>query len=135
MSFCKRECTTESKLQTQNQPAVGSTQAVVDPRRQPRFKIEVDISVASRSCGMLKGYTVDISESGISVMLRIAVPMGEVVELDFTLPLGPVKIYAMVRQQNAFRYGLQFVESNAAQAVIRATCRHLAVERTLFGQL
>jgi len=39
---------------------------------------------------MLKGHTVDISESGISAMLKmIEVPLGEVVELDFTLPFGP----------------------------------------------
>ncbi len=34
----------------------------------------------------------DISESGISAMLRMEVPLGELVELDFTLPFGPVTI-------------------------------------------
>jgi hypothetical protein len=106
-----------------------------DARRQPRFKIEVGISVNSRTCGTLKGHTVDISESGISALLTIEVPLGEIVELDFTLLFGQVKIYAMVRQRNAFRYGFQFMELTAAHAAIQATCRHLAVERTLLGEL
>jgi hypothetical protein len=80
---------------------------------------------------MLKGHTVDISEGGISAMLRIEVPVGEIVELDFTLPFGTVKIYAIVRQRSAFRYGFQFVESNFVQEVIRPTCCQLAVEQAL----
>jgi hypothetical protein len=80
---------------------------------------------------MLKGHTVDISESGISAMLKmIEVPLGEVVELDFTLPFGPVTIYAVVRQRNAFRYGFQFLESNFMSEVIRSTCRRLAVKQS-----
>ena len=52
-----------------------------DARRHLRLKIEVDIRIQSRTCGVLKGYTVDISESGIAAMLRIEVPLGEIVEL------------------------------------------------------
>jgi hypothetical protein len=122
-------------MESQNQPAVGRARASVDPRRQPRFKIEVDISVHSRTCGMLKGHTVDISESGISALLTIEVPLGEVLELAFTLPFGSVTILAMVRQRNAFRYGFQFMESNFLKEVIRPTCRQLEVERILLGDL
>jgi len=118
-------------LEAQNQPAAARVRGIVDDRRQPRFKIEVDISIDSRTCGMLKGRTVDISESGISALLPIEVPVGEVVELAFMLPFGPVTIYAMVRQRNAFRYGFQFMESNFAEEVIRPTCRHLEVEQSL----
>lgn len=122
-------------MEAQNQPAARHVRDMVDTRRQPRFKIEVDISINSRTCGLLTGHTVDISESGISAMLRIEVPVGEVVELDFTLPFGPVTIYAMVRQQSAFRYGFQFVESNTVHEVIQTTCRQLAVEQSLVGEL
>lgn len=122
-------------MEPQNRPAAHPVRATVDARRQPRFKLEVDISVKSKTCGMLKGHTVDISESGISAMLRIEVPLGEVVELDFTLPFGPVTIYALVRQRSAFRYGFQFVESNFVQEVITPTCRQLAVEQSLFGEV
>ena len=122
-------------MEAQNQPAAGTSRRGIDARGQSRYKIEANIRINSKTCGILSGYTVDISESGISAMLRIEVPLGEVVELDFTLPLGPVKIYAMVRQRSAFRYGFQFIELNAAHEVIQATCRQLAVERSLFGEL
>jgi hypothetical protein len=82
-----------------------------DARRHPRFKIEVDIKILSRTCGALKGRTVDISEYGISAMLTIEAPLGEVVELSFTLPGGPVTLCATVRQKNAFRYGFEFVHA------------------------
>jgi len=108
---------------------------MADARRQPRFKIEVDITINSRTCGRLKGHTVDISESGISAMLRIEVPLGELVELAFTLPFGLVTIYAVVRQRSAFRYGFQFVESDSARSVLQPTCRNLAVEQSLMTDL
>jgi len=122
-------------LEAQNQPATRPVRDIGDARRRPRFKLEVDISIHSRTCGLLKGHTVDISESGISAMLGLEVPFGEVVELDFTLPLGPVTICAVVRQRNAFRYGFEFFDSDTEREVIRRTCRDLAVEQSLFGGL
>jgi hypothetical protein len=121
-------------LEAQKQPGARPDRVLIDKRHQPRFKLEVKIVVNSRTCGMLKGQTVDISESGISAILRIEVSVGELVELEFTLPFGLVTIYAMVRQRNAFRYGFQFVESISTKAVIQATCRQLAVEQTLLGE-
>jgi hypothetical protein len=98
-------------LQAQYQSTFSHVLAVADARRQPRFKFEVDIRVSSRTCGSLKGRTVDISESGIAAMLTIEPLWGEIVELTFTLPSGPVTILATVRQRNAFRYGFEFVDS------------------------
>ena len=99
----------------------------MDPRRHPRFKLEVDIRVYPRDSPVVRGHTVDISESGISAMLRVEVPLGGVVRLEFTLPLGEVEVLAMVRQRNAFRYGFQFVEASSANDIIGRTCRLLAV--------
>jgi hypothetical protein len=104
----------------------------IDARRHPRFKLGVDISINSRTCGLLKGHTVDISQSGIAAMLRIEVPVGEIVELDFTLPFGRVTTYAAVRQRSAFRYGFQFLELSDLEA-IRSTCRQFAVEHALMS--
>jgi PilZ domain len=121
-------------LEAQSQPADRPGRGIVDKRRQPRFKMEVQFRINSRTCGLLEGHTVDISESGISAMLRIEVPLGEVVELEFTLPFGPIIIYAMVRQRSAFRYGFQFVGTGSANEAIQATCRQLAVEQALLGE-
>ena len=63
------------------------------------------------------------------------VPLNELVELEFTLPFGEVRIYAVVRQRNAFRYGFQFAETIGVHEVIHATCNHLEMERTLLGDL
>jgi hypothetical protein len=102
---------------------------MVDARRHPRFKLEVDIRVYPRDCPVVRGHTVDVSESGISAMLSIEVPIGEVVRLELTLPEGDVEALAMVRQRSAFRYGFQFVEASSSQDVIGRTCRQLAVEQ------
>lgn len=103
----------------------------VEARRHPRFKLTIDICVYPRNATVVRGHTVDISESGISAMLRVEVPLGEVVRLEFELPFGPVEVHALVRQRSAFRYGFQFVESSSAQEVIGRTCRELAMEESL----
>jgi PilZ domain len=118
-------------LQTQNQPAPRRFRGVVDARRHPRFKIKVSITVRSRTCGVLIGYTVDISESGIAAILKNEVPLGEIVELEFNLPFGAVSICATARQKSAFRYGFQFVESNGTNQAIRNSCRQFAIEQSL----
>ncbi len=125
------------RLKAQDQAANGTGDCSPDHRaprrRQSRFKYEVDIKVKSRNVGLLKGHTVDISELGVSAILAIEVPEGEVVELEFATPYGPVKAYATVRQRNAFRYGFQFIEPEAVEHVIRVTCRQLAVQQEIGG--
>jgi len=118
-------------MEPQDQLAGAYFNGVPDARRQPRFKLVVDIRIDSKTCGVLKGHTVDISESGISAMLRLEVPVGEFVELQFSLPFGDVVVYAVVRQRSAFRYGFQFVQSPAVQEILRATCRSLNLEQSL----
>lgn len=105
-----------------------------DARRYPRFRLQVDVRIISKTCGLLAGHTMDISESGISALLKLEVPVGEFVELQLTLPSGPVAVHAIVRQRNAFRYGFQFVESHTAHEVIQATCRSLKLEQSLFDE-
>jgi len=111
----------------------GTSQAhePVEARRHPRYKLDVNIRVYARNAEVVRGHTVDVSESGISAMLLEEVPIGEVVRLEFSLPLGEVELHALVRQRNAFRYGFQFVESSSAQDIIGRTCRQLAVEQVV----
>jgi PilZ domain len=94
----------------------------------------VDIKINTKTCGVLKGATVDISESGVSALLKLEVPLGGFVELQFMLPYGLVTVYAVVRQRNAFRYGFQFVESYSMHAIIQATCQSLRLEQSLFEE-
>ncbi len=112
----------------------GRTHEIVEARRHPRFKLEVEVRVYPRGCPVVRGHTVDLSESGISAVLGIEVPVGEVVRLEFTVPFGEVDALAMVRQRSAFRYGFQFVEAGSAQNVIGRTCRELAQEQSVPGR-
>ena len=109
--------------------ATGRTDEIVEARRHRRFKLEVTIRVYPRDSPVVRGDTVDISESGISAMLRVEVPVGELVRLEFSLPFGNVEVLAMVRQRNAFRYGFQFVEATSAGDAIGLTCTQLAREQ------
>jgi PilZ domain-containing protein len=121
-------------LEAQNQSATSPAGDTPDARRQPRFRLEVDIRINTKTCGVLKSVTVDIGESGVPALLKIEVPSGEFVELQFMLPYGPVTVYAVVRQRNAFRYGFQFVESHSMHAIIQTTCPSLRLEPSRFGE-
>lgn len=114
-----------------SQFGTGSTRELLEARRHPRFKLDVDVRIYPRNAEVVRGHTVDISESGISAMLRVEVPIGAVVRLEFDLPLGPVEVHAMVRQRNAFRYGFQFIETSSGLDVVARTCRQLAMEQSL----
>jgi c-di-GMP-binding flagellar brake protein YcgR len=118
-------------MDVRNEIGTGQQSDFVEHRRHTRFKLQIDVCVYARNTSVVRGHTVDISESGISAMLRQEIPVGEVVRLEFMLPPGPVEIHAMVRQRSAFRYGLQFIESSTAQEVIGRTCRELAMEESL----
>jgi hypothetical protein len=116
-----------------NQASNVLPERAVDARAKPRFKLAVDIRINSKTCGLLRGQTVDISESGVSAILMIEVPMGELVELEFPLPFGAVTVYATVRQRSAFRYGFQFVQTPSAEHIIHSTCRSLQMKQDTSG--
>ena len=118
-------------MKGRSQFAFGQTHETVELRRHPRVNVRIDL----RDSAVVHGNTVDISESGISAILRVEVPVGGMVRLEFTLPLGDIEVLAMVRQRNAFRYGFQFVEASSAQDVIGRTCRQLAMEQRLASNL
>lgn len=111
----------------ENQTRMNHSPRLVDARRHLRYPLETDIRVYPRNSAVVHGQTVDLSESGISAILRVEVPLHEVVRLEFSLPAGDVEVHATVRQRNAFRYGFQFLESSSADDLIRRTCRDLAL--------
>ncbi len=115
-------------MKAQDQIPPRTIQEIVDARRSPRFPLQIAITIHSRTSGALTGRTVDISESGISAMLTMEVPVGEIVELEFVLPSGPVNICATVRQKIAFRYGFQFLDQGGVNDGIWAICHQFAIE-------
>lgn len=122
-------------MEPQNQSKTGPVGYVSETRRKPRYKLVVDINIHSESCGLLKGRTMDISETGIAAVLGDDVPVGEVVKLNLTLPSGPVTISATVRQRSSFfRYGFEFIESNSVREILQSACRQLAVQQSASGR-
>src|SRR3974377_708920 len=107
----------------------------MEARRHTRYKMEVNIRVDARDSTVVHGDAVDISESGISAMLRDEVSIGEVVRLEFAVPTGDVVIHALARQRNAFRYGFQFLEAISQLEIIQRACRQLAVAQSMGGNL
>ena len=107
----------------------------MDARRHPRYRFETEMRVYPRNCEVVRGHTVDLSESGISAILREEIPLDEVVRLEFSVPDGDVEVHALVRQRNAFRYGFQFLESSTAHLLIGRTCRELAIAQAAGGSL
>jgi c-di-GMP-binding flagellar brake protein YcgR len=108
-------------LDSENNIETSRTGKLIDARKRPRSKLDVDVKIYPRDKSRVTGRTVDISERGLAVMLKIEIPLDQVVRLEFELPLGVVSIRALVRQRNAFRYGFQFVEpdSYAQELIIR----------------
>jgi hypothetical protein len=94
----------------------------VEKRHYQRFKLDVEIKVNSRTAGRLTGHSMEISEYGMSAILVIEVPVGEVIQLEFKLPTGTAKVLAFVRNRTAFRYGFEFVRPNQAQELIKSAC-------------
>lgn len=111
-----RSGSSDSKAAFNSEPAL--VVRVVDPRCHPRFKLEVALRVYARDSAVVRGHSVDLSESGISAMLREELGLDEVVPLEFNLPHGEVELHALVRQRNAFRCGFQFQDASAAHDVM-----------------
>jgi PilZ domain len=75
---------------------------------------------------LILGRTVDVSESGMSAIVLLEMSIGQPIELDFKLPCGPVNVHAIVKNKNAFRYGLEFVLTDKERMAIKRGCRELA---------
>ena len=118
-------------MEPQNQPPVAPVLGARESRRKARYKLAVDIIIHSKSCGVLKGRSLDISEVGIAAVMGDDIPIGEVVKMNIPLPSGPITIGATVRQSGSFfRYGFEFIESDAAREILQSACRQLAIQQS-----
>jgi PilZ domain-containing protein len=91
----------------------------VDARRAPRIRLEVEVNIHSSKAGLVPGRTVDVSESGISALLPVELPIGEVVKLEIASRLKPVRVGAVVRNRNASRYGFEFEQPGTGRELIK----------------
>lgn len=97
-------------------------------RRHPRHHLATPLNLwrQSGSATAIPGIALEISESGLSVILPEQLSLGEQVELDLELPAGHLRLSAVVRNQTGFRSGLEFQAPSSAQLqTIRAACAAL----------
>lgn len=70
--------------------------ALREARRDSRFKLDVEVMIGSLSTGSVSGRTLDLSDHGLSATLPVELPVGQIVQLNFTLRLGLVAVFATV---------------------------------------
>jgi PilZ domain len=116
-------------MEVHDQFEPGPNGQSVDPRRHPRYALDTGITVHSRTSGVLSGRTVDISESGLSAILKIEVPVGEVVKLEIVYPAGLVTVFAVTRNRSAFRYGFEFMDTNPPDRLVTSICQQLPMAK------
>ena len=94
-------------------------------RRHPRHHLATPLHLwRQKGTGTaIPGIALEISESGISVILPEELSLGERVEVALELPAGHLRLMAVVRNKTTFRSGLEFQAPSSAQLhLIRETC-------------
>jgi hypothetical protein len=95
-----------------------------EARRSPRIRLEVDVNIYSQKGGLVPGRTLDVSESGISAVVPVELPIGEAVRLEISFPLEPVTVRAVVRNRNIFRYGFEFEHTDTGRELLKKVPRN-----------
>ena len=98
-------------------------------RRFPRYQFEAEIII-----GLLRGAApsyaggraIDLAEGGAGVRTSGLLDLGEIVDLQIPLPLGPLRLPACVRYQRGSEYGFEFVALGIPEReYIRNACSSL----------
>ena len=89
-------------------------------RRFPRYRFDSRIQASVFREGVtttLWGRTNELAQDGLGATLSGAVQMGEVVSLEFSVPVAPhvVKLKAVVRYSDGLRCGFEFLVVTEAQ--------------------
>ena len=101
-------------------------------RRYPRFPMDVRMDVQvfrAGSVSYLWGRSTELGLDGIGATLTGDLEPGEVVSMEFPLPLSPypVKLRAIVRYRIGLHYGFEFLTPTPEQrAALDRVCQMLA---------
>jgi hypothetical protein len=101
-------------------------------RRYPRHPLDVRIFVSVFRSGeviCLWGRTTEVGLDGIGATLTGELDTGEVVSMEFPLPLCPypLKLRAIVRYRDGLRYGFEFLTVSLEQRdSLKRVCEMLA---------
>jgi c-di-GMP-binding flagellar brake protein YcgR len=98
-----------------------------------RFKVDLRVKAFVRGARLervVHGQASDLSLGGLSLFLPTDLALGEVVEMELTIPFtaSPVRILTVVRNRRSYQYGVEFSNLSAdTAAAIRRACVSLAL--------
>jgi PilZ domain len=98
-------------------------------RRWPRYKIDARLKVLVADASPAFGRANNLSFGGMGAYIPCAIPVGEQIVLEVNFPHSPseVKVKAVVRSAEGFRYGLEFVDVPPnVRTIIEKNCGGLA---------
>ncbi|MGA7217629.1 MAG: PilZ domain-containing protein [Candidatus Sulfotelmatobacter sp.] len=101
-------------------------------RRFPRFAIDAHLKVRMFQAGEFTscwGRSTELGQDGIGATLTGELETGEIVSLEFPLPLSPypLKVRAIVRYRQGLRYGFEFLTlTDNQREMLERVCEVLA---------
>lgn len=100
-------------------------QDVASLRRWPRYKIDVRLKVTVAEESPAFGRANNLSYGGMGAYIPCSIPVGARILLEVNFPHEPeeIKMKAVVRNAEGFRYGLEFVDIPInVRSVIEKNC-------------
>jgi c-di-GMP-binding flagellar brake protein YcgR len=98
-------------------------------RRWERYRIELRFKATMTKEGkriVLFGQGTDVSEGGMAAYIPTELATSDIVELELSLPYltgqQPLRIRAVVRNRNGFRYGLEYTSLASADREMLLKC-------------
>ncbi len=86
---------------------------LVERRRFPRFRYSAPLNIRTGALPEIQGMSLEISESGASILTCATLKVGDIVELE---PIGGGVAKAIVRRNLGKLYGLEFFGLSSSQA-------------------
>jgi len=97
--------------------------SVPDRRRHVRYRFSAPITVHPNGRSAVRGMSLEISESGMSVLIGDVLVVGDTVELE---PVAGSRVAALVRRHSGRIYGFEFSNLTPAQIQrIAEVCKSL----------
>jgi TonB family protein len=101
----------------------GAANGLAIPRRVPRYRVAVPLSVTVRRAGVtdsIPGRSLDVGEGGLGALLAGEVSPGEAVGVEFQVPslAAPLRARAVVRHHAQLRCGLEFLSLSPEQRAL-----------------
>jgi hypothetical protein len=122
---CKSATAEKQDLNNHGQPAADAQRRL---RRYSRYRFDVRIQLSVFRDGQTATYwgrTSELGQDGIGATLSGELQAGEVVSLEFPIPLPPhlVKVRAVVRYSEGLRCGFEFlVVTDEQRLMLRQVC-------------